>query len=162
MSRTKKDMPRKIRNYHAVNAHFRRSGPMVDRKKEQDKYATRASRTNEDYKHSEEFEERLEWDQHMFELDERDANLCGSIVKGVAQYGSRNTYFEFNNGAILSISSSESPHSLGDKYPVIYRVVGIALPARYNNSSVTGKPLESILGPRISFLKFSIIDHLNV
>ena len=115
MSRTKKDMPRKIRNYHAVNAHFRRSGPMVDRKKEQDKYATRASRTNEDYKHSEEFEERLEWDQHMFELDERDANLCGSIVKGVAQYGSRNTYFEFNNGARISyLHSMEFLRAMSD------------------------------------------------
>ena len=62
MSRTRKDMPKKVRNFHAVNAHFRRSGPMVDRKKEQDKYATRASRAIEDYKHNEEHEDIEEYE----------------------------------------------------------------------------------------------------
>ncbi len=95
-------MPKKVRNFHAVNAHFRRSGPMVDRKKEQDKYATRASRAIEDYKHNEEHEDIEEYEHYMFLLDESDMNDCGSILSGCAFYGSRNTYFEFNEQSKIS------------------------------------------------------------
>jgi|TARA_R110000851_G_scaffold309089_7_gene468421 hypothetical protein len=102
MSRTKKDMPKKVRNYHAVNAHFRQSGPMVDRKKEQNKYTTRASRTIEDHKHNEEYEDSELYEQHLFLADEKDKDLCGSVLSGLAFWNSRNTYFEFSDQSRIS------------------------------------------------------------
>jgi len=95
-------MPRKVRNYHAVNAHNRRSGPMVDRKKEQDKYTTRTSRTIDDHEYNEEFEHIEAMHHSLFLMEESDKDQCGGILTGMAYYGSRNTYFEYNDHSKLS------------------------------------------------------------
>ena len=63
MSRTTKSVSfKKIKNKSETNAHFRRNVPMKDRKKDQSKYGSRASRAPEHNQYSQDLEFELDDD----------------------------------------------------------------------------------------------------
>ena len=63
MSRTTKSVSfKKIKNKSETNAHFRRNVPMKDRKKDQSKYGSRASRAPDHNQYSQDLEFELDDD----------------------------------------------------------------------------------------------------
>ena len=71
MSRTTKSVSfKKIKNKSETNAHFRRNVPMKDRKKDQSKYGSRASRAPEHNQYSQDLELELDYDQeYHFDIE---------------------------------------------------------------------------------------------
>ena len=81
MARTTKSVSfKKIKNKSETNAHFRRNVPMRDRKKDQSKYGSRASRAPEHNQYSQDLELELDDDCELEYLYDRDDREKQSIL----------------------------------------------------------------------------------
>ena len=81
MARTTKSVSfKKIKNKSETNAHFRRNVPMKDRKKDQRKYGSRASRAPEHNQYSQDLELELDDDYELEYLYDRDDRERQSIL----------------------------------------------------------------------------------
>ena len=81
MARTTKSVSfKKIKNKSETNAHFRRNVPTKDRKKDQSKYGSRASRAPEHNQYSQDLELELDDDYELEYLYDRDDREKQSIL----------------------------------------------------------------------------------